>query len=200
MKTVLFVSIAWALALGVSRAPAESSPGEKPAEPTQHQKVYYFEHQLLPKWVHKSDGAFFEDLASGATGRLSAAATKIVGKPFADALHVRVIEKDRVVLLTFAKPGQPPECFYAALIKNGTTYRYLTLEADEDITGQGVKAFYCEWTSEGSHSDFGPRRYDDEASFLEELGKEKEKPATPPQASFTPSSHAATPGSEPGRK
>lgn len=158
------------LMLGFSRLLAES-PEPQSKEPSLHQKIYFFEHRLLPNWVHSPDGAFFADLEKGSTDLMSKAATDIIGKEFADAIHVKGIEKDRIVLLQFPKPKEAPECFYAAVIKSGSAYRYITLEMGDDLMKQGVKTFLCEWKSDGQHADYGPRQYDDEEHFVSEVTK-----------------------------
>jgi len=30
-------------------------------EPTTHDKIYFFQHTLLPKWTHNSNGRFFDE-------------------------------------------------------------------------------------------------------------------------------------------
>jgi hypothetical protein len=188
MKTLRSLWLCCVFVTGGILTAAEPPPAAQVKGPTQHQKIYFFEHRLLPKWVHHSKGAFFEDLASGSTTKMVEAATEIVGKDFADALHVEVAQRGKIILLLFPKPNKTAECYFAAVIKTSSGYRYLTLEADEDIMKQGVKAFYCEWTSSGAHLDFGPRRYDDEADFLTEVTKEKNDASTAVGATFVPPS------------
>ena len=38
---------------------------EKPAEPSLRDRIYHFEHRLLPRWTHGTQGAFFSDLSKG---------------------------------------------------------------------------------------------------------------------------------------
>jgi hypothetical protein len=202
MKTCRSLLIALSLIGSLSFLPhfaladAPANPGQK--EPTAQERVYHFEHKLLPAWVHKSEGAFYADLAQGDTKRLTEAATEIIGKDFADGIKIRKIEKPDGVLITFPKPKEAPECFFAAVLKDGSEYHYVTLELGENILDDGAKTFLCEWSSEGSHLDFGPRKYDDEAHFLSELEVRVEKgtppkpgailtPATPPTAQDTAS-------------
>jgi hypothetical protein len=70
-------------------------------------------------------------------------------------------------------------------LKDGSQYHYVTLEIDEDILGNGTKAFLCEWTSDGSHLDYGPRKFDDEAHFLSELDRLKKGPDQARPAAWT---------------
>ncbi len=152
--------------------------------PTPHQRAYYFEHKLLPLWVHKTNGAFFDDLQHGEIQKLTEAATQIAGKDFAGGIHVRKIsELTDTVLIVFPAPRETPECFFAAVQKTGAQYRYFTLESGEDILSNGTKSFLCEWSGDGRHLDFGPRKFDDEASFISELKNRSNKT---PAATFSP--------------
>ncbi|HXA80740.1 MAG TPA: hypothetical protein VNV14_05660 [Opitutaceae bacterium] len=196
MKTCRSLLIALSLIGSLSFLPhfaladAPANPPQK--EPTESDRVYYFEHKLLPNWVHKSEGAFYSDLAQGNTKQLTDAATEIIGKDFSDGIKIRKIDKTDGILITFPKPKEPPQCFFAAVLKDGSEYHYVTLELGEDITGDGSsKAFLCEWANNGDHLDFGPRKYNDEAHFLSELEDRLKKgpdqappaaqiPATPP--------------------
>jgi hypothetical protein len=189
MKSRRSLLIALSLIGGMALLPrpawADASAKPNLKEPTESDRVYYFEHKLLPAWVHKSEGAFYSDLGQGDTKRLTDAATEIIGKDFADGIKIRKIDKPDGVLITFPKPKEPPECFFAAVLKDGSQYHYMTLELDEDIMGNGTKAFLCEWASDGGHLDYGPRKFADEAHFLSELGDRLQK--------VTPQAPAATP-------
>jgi hypothetical protein len=171
-------------------ADAPANPGQK--EPTESDRVYYFEHKLLPGWVHKSEGAFYSDLEQGNTKQLTDAATEILGKDFADGIKIRKIDKPDGVLIAFPKPKEAPQCFFAAVLKDGSEYHYVTLELGEDIASDGSKTFLCEWANNGDHLDFGPRKYDDEAHFLSELEDRVEKGTPPkPGAILTPATPPA---------
>lgn len=148
---------------------------ETEAEPTPHQRVYYFEHTLLPKWTHHSNGVFFAHLSQNSLAPLLEAATEIVGAEFAQQLVVRVLPDANRILLTFQAPRDPPLCFFALVEKDGAAFRYLTLEKTEDFLGNGTKSVVGEWTADGRHLNQGPRLYDDEASFLAELAAGKKE-------------------------
>lgn len=182
----LFGSMACSPCPALADAPAD--PGQ--TKPTVHDQVYAFEHKLLPGWVHKSEGAFYSDLEKGETKQLFEAATEIVGKDFADGIKIRKINLPDGILITFPKPNEAPECFYAAVLKDGSEYHYVTLELSEIFLSDGTKSFLCEWASDGSHLDFGPRKYDDEAHFLSELGdrlkKSSDQPSPAAKTTVTP--------------
>jgi hypothetical protein len=184
----LIGSVAFSPRLALAEAPA--SPSQP--EPTAHQRIYYFEHKILPAWVHKSEGAFYSDLGHGETQQLTDTATRVIGKDFANGIKIRKIDKPDGFLIAFPKPKEAPECFFAAVLKDGSEYHYVTLELGEDIVGDGAKTFLCEWASDGRHLDYGPRKFDDEAHFLSEL-EDRLKKDTPqaPAAILTPATPPA---------
>ncbi|MDE3083875.1 MAG: hypothetical protein KGJ37_01480 [Verrucomicrobiota bacterium] len=166
-------------------ASAQEPAGSNSKEPTAQQRVYYFEHRILPAWVHKSDGAFFSDLEQGDTKRLTEVAAELVGKDFAGEIKVRRIDAPTGILIVFPKPKKMPECFFAAVLKDGQHYRYVTLELTDDLFGDGTKSCLCEWSSGGDHLNFGPRKFTDEASFLSELKDRSHKETNPSPAAVT---------------
>ncbi|HZP59492.1 MAG TPA: hypothetical protein VFB27_04135 [Opitutaceae bacterium] len=148
-------------------------------EPTAHDRIYTFEHGILPGWVHKSNGAFYDDLAQGQTGQLVKAGAQVVGDDFAAGIKVRKIDDPAGFLITFPQPKDMTECYFAAVLKNGEQYRYVTLELTEDLLNDGTKTCLCEWSPEGDHLNFGPRKFADEANFIAEL-KERAGDKSPP--------------------
>lgn len=140
----------------------------KNQEPTPKQRMYYFEHRLLPKWVFGSNGAFYEDLQSGHSEKLKAAAASVVGKEFADKLQVEVQPNKHEVLITFDPPKDMPMCYFILIDKTEAGFSFRTLELTEDTFNKGIKTMVCGWAADGSHQNFGPRKYIDAASFLAE--------------------------------
>ena len=151
--------------------PLRAVEEKKTQEPTSHQKVYYFEHRLLPKWAHGTKGEFFSDLSKGTLDRILGAATDLVGKDFAQKLTVRALPGTAQVLISFQEPSEPPLCFFALVEKSGETYRYFTLEFTEDLLGDGTKSVYGEWDEQGGHRNLGPRKYSDAESFIADIPK-----------------------------
>jgi hypothetical protein len=142
---------------------------ETKREPTLHDKVYRFEHRLLGQWVHGSKGAFFAELLTGDSKVMRGAATRIVGEEFAQKIAVRALPEKERVLITFAPPAEAPECFCALVVKVGEGYRYLTLEKTRDLLNNGFRSVVGEWIAEGTHRNFGPRKYSDAEQFLAEM-------------------------------
>ena len=163
------MAAALSLAGPSSRAAEKEAKPETKREPTLHDKVYRFEHRLLGQWVHGSKGAFFAELLTGDSKVMRGAATSIVGEEFAQKIVVRALPEKERVLLTLAPPGEPPECFCALVVKVGEGYRYLTLEKTHDLFKNGFQAVVGEWIAEGTHRNFGPRKYADAEQFLAEM-------------------------------
>jgi hypothetical protein len=134
-----------------------------------HQKIYQFQHRLLPKWIHESKGAFFDDLMQGKTGRFIEAATKIVGEEFAKEIRIRKYHEAKGVLLVFQPPNEPPECSFIYIVKADDGFRFFTYEKSADIFREGDKGVVGEWTADGTHLNIGSRKYDDADSFVSEL-------------------------------
>ncbi|HQF39738.1 MAG TPA: hypothetical protein PK322_11530 [Opitutaceae bacterium] len=147
-------------------APAPPAPPAAAEEPTPHQKLYYFEHRLLPKWTHGTQGAFFEDLLAGKVERLQEAAREIVGPEFAAALTVEVVEAPAGVLVTFAAPAERGDCYFAFIAKVGEGYRFFTYEKAMSITGRDIEACIAEWGEDGGHRNFGFRSDKAREEFL----------------------------------
>lgn len=160
MRYLIIVLVAGMVATFVQAADAPRK------EPTRHEKVYYFEHQLIPHWIFQSKGAFFNDLLAGRTGRLITAAVDNVDEEFAKAMEVELVANQDAVLITFMEPVEPPECYRALVIRKGETFQYVTLEKTEDILQTGVKSVIGEWTAKGSHLNRGPQKYTGAHRFL----------------------------------
>ncbi|MCX6953519.1 MAG: hypothetical protein NTV51_15320 [Verrucomicrobia bacterium] len=167
MKSPL-LGILWLVIAVISSAPLGAAEKKAP-EPSLGQRIYHFEHRLLPKWTHQSNGAFFADLSSVGAAPLLAPATDIVSKEFAEKLAVRALPERSQVLVTFPKPTEIAHCYFAIIEKTGETFRYITLELTEDLFEDGTKAVVGEWTADGSHKNRGPRKYADAERFLAEL-------------------------------
>jgi hypothetical protein len=53
------------------------------------------------------------------------------------------------------------ECYFAILVKEGDSFRYVTREQTFDLDGSGVKTVVGGWTSGGNHLNLGGRIYTD---------------------------------------
>ena len=185
------------LAAALLGAFAPAARAEEPAapakEPTTQQRIYFFEHQLLPKWTHHSQGAFFDDLHSGKTDALRQAATKIVDAAFAEKIAVRNSAIPEGVLISFAPPPEVPDCFFVFIAKTGESFRFYTFEKAEDIMGEGLKACIGGWSEDGSHLNFGFSKEETEEAFLKLVNDLLHTPARPPIATFKPADEPPKP-------
>ena len=158
--------------LALASCPIIAADSPAPAateEPTPHQKLYYFEHRLLPKWAHRTQGAFYADLLAGRVERLQEAARAIVGLEHAGALTVEAVAAPAGILLTFAAPAERGDCYFAFVAKVGEGYRYFTYEKAMSITGQDIAACVGEWGEDGGHRNFGFRKEKAREEFLQAI-------------------------------
>jgi hypothetical protein len=138
-------------------------------KPSEHDKIYHFQHRILPRWTHGSDGKFYEDLLKGNNDRLMAAAKKIVSEEFSKKIKIQRIAESNSILLVFPAPVEPPECYFIIISKVKNEYRIYTYEKTHDITKAGYKGVIGKWTPEGDHHNLGARKYEDAEQFMKEI-------------------------------
>lgn len=163
----IFIALFWQTTECLSMPKNSASSGDVSV----HQKIYHFQHRLLPKWTHESKGVFFDDLMAGNTDRLLAAATKHVGEDFSKKIEIRKYPEANGVLLIFPTPNETPECFFIYIVKAKSGFRFFTFEKTSDLFGDGDIGVVGEWTADGTHNSFDSRKYDDIESFVTELQK-----------------------------
>lgn len=168
-----------------SEAPKTQPPAAL-AEPSAHQKLYYFEHRLMPQWTHRSDGAFYADLREGKVERVKNAAEKLVGAAFAEKLTIENIEAPEGVLIELAPPTETTDCFFIFVAKADAGYRYFTFEKTEDLWGEGLQACTGEWTADGVHHNFGFTKEQSREAFLKIVTDLQNGPKTAPGAVTRP--------------
>ncbi|NTV98356.1 MAG: hypothetical protein HGA70_04260 [Chlorobiaceae bacterium] len=155
-----------------SGANTAEPPKDQNKQPDQKDLIYTFHHAVIPGILF-SDKAdmLFNDLTSGNTGPFLQIAEGPLGKTYASGIKIipeHYAEFD-IVLISFPSPVEEPNNFHAALVRKNGTFRYITLEKGNDIGNLGTKSFMCEWTADHNHKNYGPRKYDDLASFTKEL-------------------------------
>ena len=147
--------------------------GEEKAEPSHHDRIYYFQHRLLPDWVHNSNGQFFSDLESGIHSKILDAAKEIVDVEFSEALRIESIPEKKAHLITFQTPIETPECFFILIKKEDKGFAFYTLEKSFDLFGKGYQSVVGMWTPEGVHLNLGERKYITLDEFLDEILSKK---------------------------
>ncbi|MCE4553624.1 hypothetical protein [Pelomonas cellulosilytica] len=163
-----------------SAPPVPPASAAAPAAPTEHQRTYYFEHRLLPGWVHKSAGSFYADLSSGKLNRLLDAAREVVSPEFSAGLKVTPRPELDGVLVEYPAPKTMPLCYFAfvhANPKSETGYDFYTYEKTMVLPGmEDVVGVVGSWSPNGTHANMGTRTYQDAESFLRDLKLEKAPP------------------------
>jgi|GEM_PF-1878340 len=173
MKTKIIRFLVFCTALLTINASCLADEQTQTKEPTKSQKVYYLQHKLIPKWVHQSGGAFFNDLNSGKYEKLIEAASQIVSSEFSAAISIKKYPDENGVLISFAAPAEPPECYYIYIYRenNDNKFSLFTYEKTYDQFKKGHKGVVGQWTAEMAHKNLGPRTYEDLDSFVGDVKK-----------------------------
>lgn len=183
MKAAYRLALVAVLCLGGTAVDLFSANQEQ-AEPSLQQKIYYFQHMLLPRWTHESEGAFPADMEKGRVEGLRRVATEIIGREYAEGVRVKPLAQPTGALILFPKPERVTECYAVAVLRDEGGFRYFTLELAEEGLGEGIKTFLCEWTKKSgdiSHANLGGRPYTDEEHFVVELRQIMGKAVSPPE-------------------
>ncbi|MBN1905060.1 MAG: hypothetical protein JW927_08185 [Deltaproteobacteria bacterium] len=172
MKHLILSILLFALPLftSVTGTDQKKEPGVTPKinqqGPSLHDRIYFFQHRLLPGWTFNSDGAFYKDLMSGSVTRVKAAATEMVSHEFAEGISVKTVGESNGVLITFPKPDNVPDCYFVFIRQVDNKFMYITYEKTMNIADEGFAGAVCGWSSEGKHSNYGFQKYTDPDSFV----------------------------------
>lgn len=145
---------------------------EPPRQLSPSQKIYLFQHRLIPEWTHRSNGAFFEDLSSGQHQRLLDLAAEVVSPEFAGGISIQAYPKADGLLIAFPAPVEPPQCYFIYIRRDPAkrTFSLFTYEKTPDLFGKGHKGGVVgSWSAGGQHGNLGPRDYEDAASFVKDV-------------------------------
>lgn len=145
---------------------------ETKSEPTTQQKIYYFQHKLLPKWTFESNGQFLDDLLNGRLAQLEQAASEIVSPEYYSKIMVMPLDEKKAVAISFPSPEYPAHCFYALIVNDGQGFSYYTYEKTLNLFGEeDMAGVVGGWGKEGGHHNYGPRAYTDLDSFIKDVLK-----------------------------
>lgn len=173
MKYVLclfLILIAGCAATPPKQEPESATSSQNAEEPSESQRIYYFQHRVISKWVFESEGWFYADLLHGNLEKLVNAAEEIVSTDYANGLAVTPLEGHPAILIVFPHPDAPPNCYYALIVKDGDNeFRYFTYESTIDITKSRIYGVVGGWDREGSHSNFGGRTYKTSEEFVADV-------------------------------
>ncbi|TLU81636.1 MAG: hypothetical protein FDX21_11210 [Chlorobium sp.] len=134
--------------------------------------IYTLHHAVLPGILFSNNGSlFFNDLFTGKTAPFLDIVEKPLGKSYASG--IKIVPEHHpgfdLVLISFPEPIIEPLCVHAALVRKGSVFRYITLEKGNDIGKTGTKTFFCEWSPEHTHKNYGARMYDVVSEFDKDI-------------------------------
>lgn len=170
MKHLLLVIILFSISACVttnnSATMPVKNPDSKQTEPSLNQRIYYFQHKLLPKWTFETNGAFFKDIMAGNIEKLKTTAAKLISTEYADSIAVKSISKYNGTLIVFQKPSSMADCYFVFIREVDSNFIYVTYEKTMDFTNEGFIGVVGSWATDGSHHNHGPRKYNDPDSFI----------------------------------
>lgn len=139
-------------------------------EPSLSQRIYFFQHRLIPKWTLETEGRFFDDLVAGNLDKLRDSAREIVSIEYGDKVTSEAIDGHDAVLISFPTPLEAPHCFYVVILKEGLSYSYYTYEKTLSLMeNDPVIGVVGSWSKDGTHVNLGPRTYRDSATFIKDV-------------------------------
>lgn len=138
-------------------------------EPPLSERIYYFQHKLIPKWVFESNGEFFFDLNNRNPQQLVAAATDIVNAEYANEIIITPITNKSAVSIRFPEPNSFANCYFALIIKKDSAFSYYTYEKSMPFGKEAIFGVVGGWDNEGNHYNYGPRGYMSEEEFIEDV-------------------------------
>lgn len=173
------------LACSLSLTPAVSLRAAEPPAPAAAstaltEDIYTLHHKVIPGILFSDKGTLmFDDLFSGRTSTFISMVRGPLGETYASGMKFKSEHHPDydIVLISFPPPNAEPNCFQAVLVKSDNAFRYITLEAGNEIGGNKSVSFLCEWTPEFAHRNYGPRSYKELDAFRSELLTFLKKPA-----------------------
>ncbi len=171
--------------LGADSPAGTSAASKEATRPTaatpSTEDIYTFHHRVIPGVLFSDKGSLmFNDLFTGKTGPFIQMVQEPLGAAYSSGIRFATEHHTDydIVLISFPAPFAEPNCFQAALVKTGNTFRYVTLEVGNDVAGVKTVAFLCEWSSEFKHLNYGARNYNDLKTFRTELLSFLKRPVT----------------------
>ena len=138
-----------------------------------HDRIYHFQHRMLPKWTHESEGKFYKDILNSDFDILFNTASNVVGKEFSKNIIIQRLDDINGILLIFPEPAEPLECYFVFIAKVNENYRFITYEKTQDLSESGDKGVVGEWLPNGTHLNHGSRKYEDAEKFVNDIKRLK---------------------------
>jgi hypothetical protein len=153
-------------------SPTVSSPVDEATrlKNARYEAVHYFQHTLLPNWIHDYNRNIVENIENGNIAELAAQAQLQVDEDFAETLVLHPYPDKKIYVLEFEAPQKVGDYFFAAVIKNEYDgFSFYSLEKGLSFFGAGDDSVLVEWEDAGDFSNLGGRKYKDLFSFVQEL-------------------------------
>lgn len=159
------------LALVVCSGLWPAGAAAQPANLTPDQKVYLFQHRLIPELTHQTNGRFFNALSKGDAQKLLELAAEIVSPEFSAGISITPYPEFDALLISFPPPVQPPQCYFIFIRRDKASngLALFTYEKTPNLFKDGSKGVVGSWTAEDSHLNLGARTYEDPESFVREM-------------------------------
>ncbi len=167
---LFFILTAGCAATTPKQEPESATSSQNAEEPSESQRIYYFQHRVISKWAFESEGWFYADLLHGNLDKLVHAAEEIVSTDYANGLAVIPIEEHPAILIVFPHTDAPPNCYYALIVRDGENeFRYFTYERTMEDPKSRIYGVVGSWDREGNHSNFGERTYRTSEEFVADV-------------------------------
>lgn len=165
---IFLISLLIFVAEKKTREKSESNENQKieQKELSLNDRIYFYQHKLLPKWTFESNGAFYKDIKKRNLVKLKSAAEEIISSEYANNITAKTIAEHNGVLITFPKPSFYGECFFVFIREVDNRFLYVTYEKTRDIANKGFIGVVSNWTPDGNHRNHGPRNYSNPDNFL----------------------------------
>lgn len=173
MKIYLLIIAVFLSACNSTPKQEESPVPNQNKEVPVSEKVYFFQHKILPEWTFTTNRKFYADLLEGDLSHLRMAAKEIISSDYAKGVSSEVIKDSGSVLIKFPQPKAMANCFFVLITKTKDEFRFYTYEKTLSFgDNDPVIGVVGSWSSEGVHGNLGPRTYSKASDFVSDvLGK-----------------------------
>lgn len=101
--------------------------------------------------------------------RLAEAASEMVSEEYSYGLAIVPIEGHDAILIRFPEPKHTPNCYFVIVERLDAGFMYHTYESSFIYRDEGIIGVVGAWDAEGSHLNRGPRGYESEDAFIEDV-------------------------------
>lgn len=174
MKIYLLIIVIFLSACNSTPNQETTSTPAKKDEVLTSEKVYFFQHKILPEWTFTTEGKFYSDLLKGDLSHLKMAATEVISSDYASGISTKVIKDSNAILIKFPKPKGFANCYFVLITKSEETFQFYTYEKSMKFsTDDPVIGVVGSWTAEGNHGNLGGRTYTQPNDFVSDILRNK---------------------------